>query len=76
MVWPRYVNHDTCSTTCLSDSMFTLGTIPFLLIASDFVFITFIFMPKSFPASFTPVAIDKSSGPESAVNAVSFAYLG
>ena len=40
-----------------------------------FVFFTFIFMPNAFPASFTRVAIRWSSGPDSAVNAVSSAYL-
>ena len=39
------------------------------------VFFTFIFMPNSFPASLTRVAIRWSSGPDSAVNAVSSAYL-
>ena len=55
--------------------MFTLGTTAFLLIIVVFVFFTFIFMPNAFPASFTRVAIRWSLGHDSAVNAVSSAYI-
>ena len=75
IVWPRYVKHNTCSTTCPSNSMFTLDTTAFLLMTIGFVFLKFIFMPNSFLASFTRVARCWSSGPESAINAVLSTYL-
>ena len=71
----RYNLAEVSTITCLSNLMFTLGKIAFLLMTMVSVFFTLTFMQNSFPALFARVAIRCSLGSDSAVNTVLFAYL-